>query len=48
MTDARGADTLRVGSTIEDASGSDTRTALVERGDAADARAHSARRTSSR
>jgi hypothetical protein len=38
LQDARGADTLRVELDIEDAIGSDTRTALVERGDAADAR----------
>ena len=38
MQDARGADTLRVELEIEDAIGSDTRTSLIERGDAADAR----------
>jgi hypothetical protein len=38
MQDARGADTLRVELDIEDAIGSDTRTSLIERGDAADAR----------
>jgi hypothetical protein len=38
MQDARGADTLRLELDIEDAIGSDTRTSLIERGDAADAR----------
>ena len=38
LQDARGADTLRVELTIEDAIGSDTRTSLIERGDAADAK----------
>ena len=38
MVDVRGADTLRVALDIEDAIGSDTRTSLIERGDAADAR----------
>jgi hypothetical protein len=38
MQDARGADTLRIELDIEDAIGSDTRTSLIERGDAADAR----------
>jgi hypothetical protein len=38
LQDARGADTLRVELDIEDAIGSDTRTSLIERGDAADAR----------
>ncbi len=38
LVDARGADTLRVDLDIEDAIGSDTRTPLIERGDAADAR----------
>jgi hypothetical protein len=38
MQDARGADTLRIELEIEDAIGSDTRTSLIERGDAADAR----------
>jgi hypothetical protein len=38
MQDSRGADTLRVELDIEDAIGSDTRTSLIERGDAADAR----------
>ena len=37
MQDARGADTLRIELDIEDAIGSDTRTSLIERGDAADA-----------
>jgi hypothetical protein len=37
LQDARGADTLRIELDIEDAIGSDTRTALIERGDAADA-----------
>lgn len=38
MVDVRGADTLRLHLDIEDASASDTRTALVERGDALGAR----------
>ena len=38
LQDARGADTLRVELDIEDAIGSDTRTSLIERGDAADAK----------
>jgi hypothetical protein len=38
LADARGSDTLRVELDIEDAIGSDTRTPLIERGDAADAR----------
>ncbi|HET7187324.1 MAG TPA: hypothetical protein VFI52_04185, partial [Gemmatimonadaceae bacterium] len=38
MVDVRGADTLRLRLDIEDASASDTRTALVERGDALGAR----------
>ena len=37
MQDVRGADTLRIELDIEDAIGSDTRTSLIERGDAADA-----------
>jgi hypothetical protein len=39
MEDVRGADTLRVELTIEDAVGTDTRDALVERGETAGARA---------
>ena len=38
MTDARGADTLRVTLDVEDAVGTDTRSALVQRGEAAAAR----------
>ena len=38
LQDARGADTLRIELDIEDAIGSDTRTSLIERGDAADAK----------
>jgi hypothetical protein len=38
MQDSRGADTLRIELSIDDAIGSDTRTSLIERGDAADAR----------
>ncbi|HXT48518.1 MAG TPA: hypothetical protein VN717_07735, partial [Gemmatimonadaceae bacterium] len=38
LADVRGSDTLRVALDIEDAIGSDTRTSLIERGDAADAR----------
>ena len=38
LEDVRGADTLRLALDIEDAIGSDTRTSLIERGDAADAR----------
>lgn len=38
LADVRGNDTLRVALDIEDAIGSDTRTRLIERGDAADAR----------
>jgi hypothetical protein len=38
LADVRGADTLRVELDIDDAIGSDTRTSLIERGDAADAR----------
>jgi hypothetical protein len=38
MVDVRGADTLRLHLDIEDASASDTRTAMVERGDALGAR----------
>ena len=38
MTDARGADTLRVTLEVEDAVGTDTRSALVQRGEAAAAR----------